>query len=90
MKTKSIFGSVREIENERQNIWYLSLQEATNNDVKPSEQVNKTLIRILGKEELSPPRETGQHCCCKGSWEAEAWEEDRDKGGAVGDREPCC
>lgn len=65
MKTKSIFGSVRKIENERWNIWSLSLQKATNNDVKLSEQVNKTLIRVLGKEELSPPRETGQHCAAK-------------------------
>lgn len=58
MNYKCIFGSVSKIENEGWNIWFLSLQEATNNDVKLSEQVNKTLIRFLGKEELSHPQET--------------------------------
>jgi hypothetical protein len=59
MRYKVYFGSGRKIGNEGRNICSLSLQESTSKDVKLSEQVNKPLIRVLGKEKLSYSQRDG-------------------------------
>lgn len=57
MKYKVCFGSGRRIVSEGWNICSLSLEEAMSKDVKLSGQVNKPLIRVLGKENVSYPQE---------------------------------